>query len=220
MSDLERLACTPEPLRPEGFNDQARIPYGCTVAHIRQAMTDFPEFLGFVDEQMHTRSTPRLESFLMPASFSSMVGEFMAAAIPRYRAGLARNQYHNGHPDLVPAGRFEGDAVQYAKVGIEVKASRYPKGWQGHDPEDCWLLVFVFDANGPKDGRKGIQPRPFRFLKVVGARLRKSDWQFAGRSDTSRRTITATVLDSGYRKMTRNRIYVHPIEGCRSSPEE
>jgi len=42
---------------------------------------------------------------------------------------------------------------------------------------------------------------------VVGAELKKRDWLFAGRSDTSRRTITASVRDSGLEKMMGNWIY-------------
>jgi hypothetical protein len=64
-------------------------------------------------------------------------------------------------------------------------------------------MVFVFDSNRPKDET----PRPFRFVKVVGAELSKDDWLFSGRSETSRRTITASVTDSGYQKMMANWIY-------------
>jgi hypothetical protein len=42
---------------------------------------------------------------------------------------------------------------------------------------------------------------------VVGAELEKSDWLFAGRSETSRRTITASVTSAGLQKMTDNWIY-------------
>jgi hypothetical protein len=66
-------------------------------------------------------------------------------------------------------------------------------------------MVFVFDSNRPKD--KDLAPRPFRFVKVVGAQLKKDDWLFSGRSDTSRRTITASVTDTGYQKMEANWIY-------------
>ena len=52
-----------------------------------------------------------------------MVGEFMNLTLPKYCATLAKNQYHNGHPDLIPSGVFPGDAVQHATEGIEVKAS-------------------------------------------------------------------------------------------------
>lgn len=81
------------------------------------------------------------------------------------------------------------------------------KGWQGHNPENIWLLVFMFDSNRPIDVSQNIDPKHFRFLRVAGAQLEESDWQLAGRSGTSRRTITATVKESGYRKMMANWIY-------------
>ena len=54
-------------------------------------------------------------------------------------------------------------------------------------------MVFVFDSNTSRDASLGIDPKSFRFLKVVGGKLLKSDWKFSGRSATSRRTITASV---------------------------
>jgi len=45
---------------------------------------------------------------------------------------------------------------------------------------------------------------------VVAADLKKSDWKFAGRSAESRRTITASVTQSGYDKMVANWIYMAP----------
>src|SRR5215208_103584 len=120
---------------------------------------------------------------------------------------LAACTPHPLHPDLIPKGRFPNDAVQHADEGIEIKGSRYLKGWQGHNPEDTWLMVFAFDSNRPADPAKGVAPRPFKFVMVVGARLTKEDWLFAGRSATSRRTITASVTKSGYDKMMANWIY-------------
>ncbi len=205
--ELERIACQAVPVDSEGFNPKAAIPYGLTTDHIRQAMGDFIAFLSFINTQLHTRQMPRLETFLMPANFSSMVGEFMVAVIPQHCLVLVKNRYHNGHPDLLPKGMFPGDSVLHANEGIEVKASRRQSGWQGHNPEGVWLMVFVFDANSARDRAQGILPRPFRFVKVVGARLSKEDWRFSGRSRTSRRTITASVTRSGYSKMEANWIY-------------
>lgn len=170
-------------------------------------MRDFLDFLGFVNGQLHTRDMERLETMLMPANFSSMVGEFMNSGIPKHCPTLVKNRYHNGHPDLIPAGRFPDDAVQHADEGIEIKGSRYLRGWQGHNPEDTWLMVFIFDSNRPDDAAKGIEPRPFRFLRVAGARLKRENWNFSGRSGTSRRTITASVNESGYQKMMANTLY-------------
>jgi hypothetical protein len=191
------------PLDISGFNPSANLPYGLHINHIQSAMNDFLFFLGFVNDQLHTQQIERLEGMLMPANFSSIVGEFMSSTIPKHCATIVKNRYHNGHPDLIPATMFADDAVQHAPHGIEIKASRYTRAWQGHNPEDGWLIVFVFDSNRPKDGA----PRPFHFVKVVGAELSKDDWLFSGRSETSRRTITASVTESGYQKMMANWIY-------------
>ena len=117
---------------------------------------------------------------------------------------------HNGHPDMIPSGKYPGDKLQHGIEGIEVKASRYLKSWQGHNAEDAWLMVFCFASGRPTDLAKGIAPAPFRFVKVVGAQLQKSDWLFAGRSETSRRTITASVTPAGYDKLMSNWIYQDP----------
>ena len=208
--DPEAAACTPYPLDPSNFNPDCELPYGCTVDHVRAAMEEFREFLRLINISLNGKRIPRLESFLMPANFSSIVGEFMTSTIPNYCTGLAKNNYHNGHPDMVPTGMFQNDAVQHSTEGIEIKGSRYLKAWQGHNAEDAWLMVFVFEANRPKDRASGVPPQPFRFIKVVGARLEMDDWAFSGRSGTSRRTITASVKSSGFVKMEANWIYRDP----------
>lgn len=207
VSKEEVKACQPVPLNPKGFNPKTEIPFGLKTDHLRPAMQEFIDFLGFVNNALLSKQIPRLESFLMPANFSSMVGEFMNAAIPKYCTKLVKNTYHNGHPDLIPAGMFPKDAVQHDTVGIEIKGSRHTSGWQGHNAEECWLMVFVFDSNTARDALNNIPPRPFRFVGVYGAQLTKKDWNFSGRSETSRRTITASVTRSGFDKMVSNWIY-------------
>lgn len=208
--ELELTACTPHLVDPAGFNPKTKLPYGLTIKHLQAAMIDFTNFIGFINLQLHSREMERLESMLMPANFSSIVGEFMASSIPKYCPTLVKNQYHNGHPDMLPKGRYPNDTRQHADEGIEIKGSRYLKGWQGHNPEDTWLMVFIFDSNRPVDVAKGIAPRPFKFVMVVGARITKDDWLFSGRSETSRRTITASITKSGYEKMMANWIYKVP----------
>lgn len=203
QNDAELFSCEPLPLNPNGFNAKATLPYGLQIEQIEQAMGSFLNFLKFINQELNRREIARLEMMLMPANFSSIVGEFMTTSIPKFCPTLAKNKYHNGHPDLVPLGMYPNDAVQHSNAGIEIKASRYLRGWQGHNPEDTWLMIFVFDSNRPHDN----VPRPFRFVQVAGARLEKSDWLFAGRSATSRRTITASVTTSGYRKIMANWIY-------------
>lgn len=197
----------PERIRPEGFNDAAVIPYGCTIEHIRQAMEEFIEFLAYINGQLLAKELLRLESLMMPATFSGMVGEFMVSAIPKYAASLTKNLQHNGHPDLLPQEHFAGNKTRLGEAGIEVKGSRADRGWQGHNAEDVWLMVFVFDSNRPVDLAVEGSARPFRFKRVLLGHLEKSDWKFSGRSAESRRTITASVTPSGLAKMTHNWIY-------------
>ena len=173
-------------------------------------MLAFTEFLGFVNGQLNEREMARLETMLMPANFSSLVGEFMISTLPKYCLSIVKNRYHNGHPDLIPTGQFTNNSVQHASIGIEVKASRYRRGWQGHNPENIWLMVFVFDSNRPQDSETNVPPKPFKFIEVLGASLEEDDWQVSGRSAASRRTITASVKPSGYEKMANNWIYRAP----------
>jgi hypothetical protein len=209
--------CSPEVPSFPDFNSQAVIPFGVSVEHIFRAMLDFTDFLRTVDTELVRKNRLRLEDMLMPANFSSMVGEFIAANLPLHCDGIARNTYHNGHPDLLPSGKYPKDAAQHAGVdGIEIKASRYLNGWQGHNAEDVWLMAFVFESGRPSDLLKAKPRKPFRFLAVYGGLLANTDWQFAGRSLTSRRTITATVLPTGFEKMAKNWIYRNPALNIKS----
>lgn len=218
---LEIAACTPTPVNPAKFNGNVQIPYGLEPDHIRQAMESFIDFLGFINKQLRTRGVERLESMLMPANFSSIVGEFMSSRIPKSCRSIVRNTYHNGHPDLIPVGVFPNDSVLHDTRGIEVKASRYARGWQGHNAEAVWLMVFVFESNSSSERAKSVLPKPFRFMRVVGAQLEIADWQFSGRSPTSRRTITASVKRSGYDKMMENWIYDDGLSsGAEARPTE
>ena len=135
MAYTEEEACLPIPVNLTFLNPHCILPYGLEAKHVFWAMEEFIDFLGFVNQQLHFKGIARLESFLMPANFSSIVGEFMNMSIPKYCPTLSKNQYHNGHPDLIPTGMFPDDAVQYATEGVEIKGSRRAGGWQGHNPE-------------------------------------------------------------------------------------
>jgi hypothetical protein len=195
----------PEPIEGNGFNSKAIIPFGVTTAHIRAAMQDFIDFATAVDTELHAKGMASLENTMMQANFSSLVGEMMVARIPKHCPTVVKNLYHNGHPDILPAGKYRNNKAQHASRGIEIKASRYLHGWQGHNAEDVWLLVFVFQSG--RAGPKVEKPQAFKFLLVAGAMLAKADWKFSGRSVTSRRTITASVSKAGAGKMMANWIY-------------
>ncbi len=201
----EEVPLSPLPVKSSGFNKDCTLPYGLETAHVRSAMEEFIRFLSFINHQLYRNDLSRLEDFLMPANFSSIVGEFMCAIIPNHCEALSKNRYHNGHPDLIPRGNFPDDAVQHTAEGIEVKSSRYSSGWQGHNPESVWLMVFHFKSSS--SSRKEPVSVPFQFRGVYAAKLEESDWGFSGRSANSRRTITASVKKSGAEKMKANWVY-------------
>ena len=44
----ENNACTPVPVNSSLFNSNCRLPYGLTAVHVRNAMSDFIDFIGFI----------------------------------------------------------------------------------------------------------------------------------------------------------------------------
>jgi len=68
-AEKEALSCVPKPINDASFNSQCFLPYGLLSTHVREAMNEFLDFLGFINQQLRTRNMPRLESFLMPAKF-------------------------------------------------------------------------------------------------------------------------------------------------------
>ena len=201
LGDLEAVACTPVEVQRVRFNPNVVLPHGLEIGHLYRSMSDFVNFLQLINNQLHGARLARLESLVMPANFSSMVGEFLVTRVAVHSPGLVKNTYHNGHPDLVPVGVYNGDSVLHGDQGIEVKGSRYESRWQGHNAEATWLMVFVFDVNSPNDP---APVRPFRFRRVLGAQLEQADWSAAGRGANSRRTPTAGVVKSGRAKMEAN----------------
>jgi hypothetical protein len=100
-------------------------------------MQDFLNFIGFINDQLHTQRMPRLESLLMPASFSDIVSEFVASRLPAHCPDLVRNRHHNGRPDLLPKGFYADDAVLNGQEGIGSHLSRV-RIWQpkiGHSQD-------------------------------------------------------------------------------------
>lgn len=195
-------------LHPRGFNFQARLPYGLRVAEIRAAMEDLYDFLHNVNRFLTSKGWDRLEEMLSAAGFSGLMSELVVQSLSKHSASMTKNKWHNGRPDLVPRGVYPRDAVLAGDQGIEVKASRYGGGWQGHNVEPGWIMIFQYQIDlrtEPSEERK-----PTAFQRVLAAELDADDWRFSGRGPGSRRTITASILSSGLAKLEANAVYVDP----------
>lgn len=195
-------------LHPRGFNHDVHLPYGFRVAEARAALEDVYDFLYNVNTFLTSKGWERLEETLMAATFSGVISEMVVQSISKQSASVVKNEYHNGRPDLVPRGRYEGNAILQGSDGIEVKASRNSGAWQGHNPESGWILIFQYQVDLETEPVEERQPT--KFVRVLIAQLEEDDWSFSGRSGTSRRTITASILRSGMEKLLATPLYLDP----------
>jgi hypothetical protein len=201
----ERFLPAPEAPEPDGFNPHATIPFGVTTEHLYQSMKEFTTFVQFIDAQLRAQAMARFEDILMAANFNSMVGEFLARTIPKYCRSVVKNNRHNGHPDILPAGKYPNDAAPHAGTdGIEIRASRYLKSWQAHKAEDMWLMMFVFQSG--RVNPKETEQVGFKFLIVAGGLLTKSDWP-TRKSEASHGIHEESVTTSAAERLMSNWIY-------------
>lgn len=191
-----------------GFSESIELPYGLTVAVIRGALQGVYGFIHEVNSVLVKKSYARLEETILGNSLSGFVSELFVKNIGAKSETLARNAKIGGHPDLIPRTMYPDDEVLHASEGIEVKTSIQSGGWQGHNPEECWVMVVQYAVdviNEPVESR-----RPIEILKVMVALLEQRDWSFSGRKGRSRRTPTASILKTGTAKLHDNAVYEHP----------
>jgi hypothetical protein len=181
---------------------------------VRAAIEDVYDFLYNVNSFLVGKGWDRLEETLLAATFSGVISEMVVQSTSKQSASLIRNQFHNGRPDLLPRGAYAGDAVLQGAEGVEVKASRHDGGWQGHNVESGWIMIFQYQVDletAPMEDRE-----PTRVVRVLLAQLDEDDWSFSGRREGSRRTITASIRRSGKEKLLANSLYVDPTYAPRS----
>ena len=195
-------------LHPRGFNRHADLPYGLRVAEIRAALEDIYDFPHNVNRFLTERGWDRLEETLEAATFSGVISEMIVQSTAKQSVSLIKNQHHNGRPDLLPRGVYQNDAMLQAEEGIEIKASRNDGGWQGHNVENGWIMIFQYKFD--RENTTVEDREPTKFVRVLLAQLDEEDWGFSGRQATSRRTPTASILRSGKKKLLANPVYLDP----------
>ena len=190
------------------LNQRARIPYDLTVDEIFNAITSVYKILNTLNTSLYDQVQRRLEDLILGNSLSGIISELLVKSISDHSQTLITNEKVGGHPDLLPIGFYDSRSVLHGDHGIEVKSSIQDGGWQGHNPEDAWVMIFryvVDTATEPLEERQ-----PTRFVQVLGAQLEKADWSFSGRKGESRRTPTASITRTGVHKLRSNPIYQEP----------
>ena len=81
-------------------------------------------------------------------------------------------------------------------------------GWQGHNAEASWLLIFQYAIDIVTDP---VEDRfPTEIIKVMCAKLELDHWSFSGRNEGSRRTPTASIRKVGTELLHAATVYQRP----------
>lgn len=216
MAEVKALITKAE-LDHECINWNARLPYGLTVEEVIHGVERAYSLLFEINNFLVGKGLDRLEDMLLGNSLSGLVSEVLVKSVSDSSAALIRNEKVGGHPDLLPRGEYEGNAVLRGEHGVEIKSSKQRGGWQGHNPEETDLIVFRY-IMGNKD-EPVAQRLPVTFVQILAAHLTEADWSFSGRTGESRRTITASITASGMHKLRMNPVYQEPayVAGERES---
>ena len=185
----------PTCLIPEYINQHVNLPYGLCVNEVELGVSETYRLLHGINDFLIGGGFRPLEELLLGNSFSGIISEFLVKNIARVSKTLDANLKVGGHPDLLPKGQYSSNFVLKGDEGIEVKTSIQRGGWQGHNPEDCWLMVFRYAIGVQSNG----ETLPLTFLEILCAKLLRSDWSFSGRKGASRRTPTASITALGLR---------------------
>ena len=200
--------------RPEAKIDEAvetiALPYGMNARGVVKAINDVYAYLHALNRASVEYGYSRLEDLMQPAGFSGLLSNVFVRSIAREFStaipGLAMNTMWGGRPDLVPRAKYADDSVLQGDEGVEVKVSRYERGWQGHNAETGWIAIVQVAID--HESEPVYDRAPTIVNRVLIANLAVEDWNFSGRREGSRRTPTASINDSGYAKLVQGAVYV------------
>ncbi len=185
------------------WNQAPRLPYGLEVEEVRLAVESIYDFLHAINGALEQHDLGLFENLALGNTFSGLLSEVLVKSIAKHSKTLARNSYVGGHPDLLPTAHPMGSNQLRCDQGIEVKTSKQSGGWQAHNPEAGWLMVFRYELATSAS-------TPTRFVQILAAELSVGDWSLAERGKTSRRTRTCSINQRGVEKLRSNPIYQDP----------
>ena len=199
----------PTQLIPKFINGKASLPYRLTIDEVTRAVSEtYRLFIG-LNKFLTSSGFRPLEELLLGNSLSGIISEILVKNIARVSQSLVANLNVGGHPDLLPKSHYATNLVLKGDEGIEVKCSIQKGGWQGHNPEKAWLLIFRYIV-GKQDKNKVVS---LTFVEILCAKLTKKDWSFSGRKGESRRTPTASITSLGVDKLRSSFVYRLPGVG-------
>lgn len=191
------------------LNPDAKLPYGATPDDFQEAIEETYQIYGDICEYLLGEDHGRIETIIRANNaLSDLIGNIATEALADASDALVHNEKDDGWPDLLPVDHYDDNEVLYGDEGIETKCSQSSGGWNAHNDEEGWFVIFRYERGDPDDDPADMEP--VRFVQILAARLEEDDWEHSGRSEDSRRTITSYVQESGMDKLRSNPVYEHP----------
>lgn len=203
---------TPE-FHEDWFNPAAELPYGVTPGEVRTAIQEFYDFYDDLNRFLMREDHGRIETVLRANNaLSDFIGNVATEELAQASDALIINQKPDGFPDILPIDNEEyaedDYKIHHGHEGIETKCSKSNGGWQAHNNEEAWFVVFRYQRGDPEADLQDMEP--IRLVQVLAGSLSEDDWSHSGRSEDSRRTITSSIIASGMYKLRSNPIYEDP----------
>lgn len=189
---------------PDGFNGELELPYALRLEMFQIAMDDIYEILHNVNAGLVERGLLPFENSVRGAIYSGMLSDLLTEALSSHAIGLVKNEYSNGHPDLLPAGRYPGNSAASAEDGVEIKVTKKKSGAVDmHSDRPAWYCVFRYVADYSTEPI--IDREPTRFTNIWLACLDESHFRKNERGP--RGTRTATPHREGIEHLRANWLY-------------
>ena len=189
--------------QPDSFNKNTLLPYELRLADFELAMQDVYDLLFDINNSLVERGLQRLEETVRAAIFSGILSDALTASLSRHARVLTANEFHNGHPDLIPQGRYSNNAVAAGDDGVEVKVTKGSGAVDTHGARNAWLCVFRYRVDSqtqPVADRMST-----KITEVLLAQLTIDDYRRNPRGELG--TRTASPNKQGLLKLRANRVY-------------
>ncbi|MDR1276517.1 MAG: hypothetical protein LBL72_09095 [Candidatus Accumulibacter sp.] len=186
------------------FNKDAVLPYELRLKDFEMAMQDIYDFFSDVNSLLVAKGLYRLDDMLRPAIMSGLISDMLTSSLARHSRSLVENKYFNGHPDLVPQGKYSNNAVKAGEEGVEIKTTQKSGGAvDTHGARNQWMCVFVYVLDTESEPAKSRAP--MKFTEVYLAHVSVEDFRKNLRGELG--TRTATLHKAGVENLRKNWIY-------------
>lgn len=167
-------------------------------------MEDIYDFFFDVNSRLAEKNLSRLDDMLRPAIMSGVISDMLTVSLARHSRALTENKYFNGHPDLIPRGKYSQNAVKAGDDGVEIKTTRNAGGAvDTHGARDQWMCVFVYSVDNQTE--PAVERAPMSFREVYIEKVTIDDFRKNPRGELG--TRTATLHRDGISKLRKNWVY-------------